>query len=583
MPDGRTKDKMDEREKEGGFPESPSPWRPLLVLLLVSALPYLLSLSCDFVYDDHGQIVENPFLRNPANIGDVLALRTIGDPHIINGRRPLTLLTYFTDQALWGLRPAGFRLTNLLLHLAAIALLYHLLVRLRRLTSAPPGWPFGAALLFGLHPLLFEAVHVPSFRPDILYSLAVLAALASARGLPETYRAAWLWRIAAAAGALAAALLAKEAGVVALAMVWMFWVLFPAARPPRRTMIGLSVAGLLWVGLYVWLGRGGAPLQAAADVWNGRSLRFPDHLLTAPWLWVQYWRLLVVPFPLRVDWVIEPVSSLFSLRLAAGVAALGLTGAALWRWRFQHPRRCFALGWMLAGFLPVSNLAPLLNPLAERYAYFMTAGFALLAADFLSGLPPRMARRGLMTAAGLCLLLALIQLPRWRNDERLWAHALRWEPRSSRALVWTGLALKRQGQRGAAETRFRRAIEANPQDPTGWINLAVLQGEAGDLRGAEELLREAIRRRPDSVEAHWNLFFDLQLQGRPADARPVLEQTLRLNPWFLPAREALLEIWMDEGRHQEVRPFLEETLRMDPRNPAALQFRDALRARSASP
>jgi hypothetical protein len=75
------------------------------------ASPWLAGLSHPFLYDDIGMIAENAFLENPANLGQVLAGRTLADPQVVNGRRPAVLATYFLDRALhgWSRRGGGSR------------------------------------------------------------------------------------------------------------------------------------------------------------------------------------------------------------------------------------------------------------------------------------------------------------------------------------------------------------------------------------------------------------------------------------------------------------------------------------------
>ena len=104
-------------------------WKGLLLLAVVAS-PWLAGLSAPFLYDDIGMIAENAFLEQPANLGLVLAGRTLADPGVVNGRRPAVLATYFVDRALYGLQPAGWRATSLLLHLGCAVLLAGLLWRL---------------------------------------------------------------------------------------------------------------------------------------------------------------------------------------------------------------------------------------------------------------------------------------------------------------------------------------------------------------------------------------------------------------------------------------------------------------------
>ena len=86
-------------------------WKGVLLLAVIAA-PWLVGLSFPFLYDDVGMIAENSFLENPANLGRVLTGRTLADPQVVNGRRPAVLASYFIDRALYGLEPAGWRITS---------------------------------------------------------------------------------------------------------------------------------------------------------------------------------------------------------------------------------------------------------------------------------------------------------------------------------------------------------------------------------------------------------------------------------------------------------------------------------------
>jgi hypothetical protein len=84
---------------------------------------------------------------------------------------PITWLSFALDHAVWGLRPAGYHLTNVLLHAVNAALVSVLAADLLRRAT---GWPdpicrLGAAvsaLFGGLHPLRVEAVSWVTGRRD---------------------------------------------------------------------------------------------------------------------------------------------------------------------------------------------------------------------------------------------------------------------------------------------------------------------------------------------------------------------------------------------------------------------------------
>ena len=86
---------------------------------------------------------------------------------------PLTWLSHMLDAELYGLKPGGHHLTNLLLHTANAVLLFLLL---RRLTRAE--WRSGlVAGLFALHPLHVESVAWVAERKDVLSAFFFLLTL----------------------------------------------------------------------------------------------------------------------------------------------------------------------------------------------------------------------------------------------------------------------------------------------------------------------------------------------------------------------------------------------------------------------
>ncbi|KAG7175633.1 O-mannosyl-transferase TMTC1-like 2, partial [Homarus americanus] len=78
------------------------------------------------------------------------------------------------NHLLFGLRPLGFHLVNLLLHSCVCLLLTRLLLRLLRL---PQGTVLSAGLIFATHPVHTEAVTGLVGRADVLASISFLAAL----------------------------------------------------------------------------------------------------------------------------------------------------------------------------------------------------------------------------------------------------------------------------------------------------------------------------------------------------------------------------------------------------------------------
>lgn len=73
-------------------------------------------------------------------------------------------------------------------------------------------------------------------------------------------------------------------------------------------------------------------------------------------------------------------------------------------------------------------------------------------------------------------------------------------------------------------------IEANPDDPEGWIKLAGLLAEAGDYSRASEAYAAAVEAAPDHAEARAGLGKALLFMGLLRVARAELTRALELDP-----------------------------------------------------
>ncbi len=496
--------------------------RAFALLVLLAVLPYLPGVRHGFVYDDHGALVENTFFARPDAWARVATLETFREPRLLDGTRPVLLASVLAERALGARAAWQHRLLNHALHAGCALLLFGWLRGMLRRAGhrAADGPAFAAALVFALHPLAVEPVLVPSYREDLLARVFMLAALAAAPLRREGVQ------IAVRALALLLALGSKESAFVWPVLLAWTWVCFPAERPaPRRGAIELAIyaaaAGLAAAFALIHH----AP-QAAAGPWNGLSLRWPANLWSAPRLFADYLRLLAAPWPLCADRVVEPARHPWAV-----VAALGLLAAALAllpRALRRRPIPVFAAGWLLIAFLPVSNIVPLHNPFADRYAYALLPGWALLAAAL--PLEDRVFRRGLAALLVAYVLLVQLRLPDWRDDARLWSATLRVEPRSARAHAGLGLAAMEQGALEAAARLFERADALNPRDVTALVNLAVLDGRRGETESAARKLEEAVRRRPDKPEAWANLAVAFEAQGRRDEALDAAERAAALDP-----------------------------------------------------
>jgi tetratricopeptide (TPR) repeat protein len=139
-----------------------------------------------------------------------------------------------------------------------------------------------------------------------------------------------------------------------------------------------------------------------------------------------------------------------------------------------------------------------LNPLADRYLYLPSIGFALGAGWLFAVRLPDWARRpDAGNWAGLVVTLlyfALLQsnLSIWKNDLELFTAAARSAPRSARMQQNLGSALLAEGRLEEAARALGRAIELDPTLTAAHVNLGALAERSGQRRAAIRHYRAAV-------------------------------------------------------------------------------------------
>ena len=156
--------------------------------------------------------------------------RLFVEPYNLYEFLPLRDLSYWIDITLFGLEPSGLRMTNILLYLLSLPMVYSTTVVLwryfRPADSSVTTWaPAAVTALFALHPSHVEAVVWISCRKDLLSGMFSLLAMWLAvhakidKGFSSRYAGATLL-------ALLAAMLSKASAVAVVLVIAMIWLIF---------------------------------------------------------------------------------------------------------------------------------------------------------------------------------------------------------------------------------------------------------------------------------------------------------------------------------------------------------------------
>lgn len=215
----------------------------LLVLVVLVAYSTAIFVG-RFHFDDFHNAAENEHVRTLANVPRFFADASTWSAEPGNVMyRPVLMTTYAADFAIWGLRGAGWVLTNTLLHAAVVVLLWRLARRLGLSREAS----ILAAGVMAVHPAFSEVVNYVSSRSESLAAIGVLGALLLHLSAMERVgagtKAAVAGRVAAACACAAASLLAKETSALLFAGVALLEILRPSA-PDRPVGARVAAAAL---------------------------------------------------------------------------------------------------------------------------------------------------------------------------------------------------------------------------------------------------------------------------------------------------------------------------------------------------
>jgi tetratricopeptide (TPR) repeat protein len=569
-------------------------WPVALVVAGLTALVFSRSVGYGFVrWDDESLLVKNQAFRSL----DWDALRWMASSTLLGHRVPIAWLSFAIDHAVWGMRPAGYHLTNVLLHAANVGLVAVLGAELlRRATS----WPericrLGAAvaaLFWGLHPLRVEAVSWVTGRRDVLsgfFLLLTLIAYLRAAGPPGPIRRRWLIA-AVAAYALAAG---SKAIVMGAPLALLALDVYPLGRLPADVRgwgspalrgVWLEKIPLIVLGALAALGAAmavrGVHITLGIEAWFDKVVA----TLAAP-LWRTVWPLSLSPVyerPAHVDLHVPQFWAAVVLIASVSVVILAL--------RARWPAGCVAGIWyvtLLAPVMGTMHVGPQLT--ADRYSYLPALSFSVLAgalvaaavrADRSGWIRAGLGARAVLIAiAGLAGLAGLSwrQQGVWQDTGTLWAHAVRETPECARCYQALGAWHASQGRSAEGMANFRRALELNPELLEVRMHFGNLLAAMGRPAEAIEQYERALALDPRRVELHTNLGLALMRLGRPADAVSQYERVLADVPDFVAVRVSLATALVAVGRLPDAVGRLDEAGRFSSPN-ALLEYFQQLTA-----
>jgi protein O-mannosyl-transferase len=565
-------------------------WILLVLIVSITFVTFLPTLGNDFVtWDDDDNLTENPLYRG---LG-WSELRWMWTTILMGHYIPLTWMTFGLDYLVWGMNPAGYHLTNVVLHAANAALFYVLVQRLLtialhatfadafalRLASA------FAALLFAVHPLRVESVAWATERRDVLCGFFVLASLlaylhhATAPEAESPRR--WYW---ISLGLFVAAVLSKEMAITLPAvLVILDWYPLERLGAGSRTAREPTASGLPGVSRvlaekipFVLVAAVSSAVVVLANVRVNLSSFGELGLLeraavSVHGLGFYLWKTvapvhLAALYELRRPVEVASLPVVLSAVVVAAITALAVLGRTRWP---GLGAAWLASVMLFAPVIGIVHNGPQLA--ADRYTYLPTLPWAVLAGAALalliraSGPSRRLAARLALPACAIAVLavLAAAQTRTWANSERLWTHTASTAP-SSVAYYNLGALSERQGRWDEAIDYYRQALRLKPGYPEAHYNWGVILARQQRPTEAIEHYREALRIKPDHAEAHYNWGLVASAAGRDDEAIEHYRLALQAKPQLAAAHNNWGNILVRQGHWSSAVDHYREALRLKP-------------------
>lgn len=548
------------------------PWYFIFTIVVISISVYLNALSNGFVYDDVDQIVENPWIRDIRHIPQIFSFNFwgfSGDAAISNYYRPMVHLSNMVIYHVFGLKPWGFHLVNILFHAGVSVVVFLLLSRLLReygpSTSFSRLPAFIAALLFAADPVHTEAVTWISALTEVAFTFFCLLSfyfyLRSGRGFNRNYLFSVVLFLFAA--------FFKETALALPVILVAYDYVFGKTENHLRDYLKMYVPYLVVAGFYLILrfhALGGfSPLRRHME------LSGYQYIINVFPLFVQYLEKLLLPINLNAFHVLHPIASLSEPKgiLSLIVTAVFVAFAVI---VFKKNKLAFfSLFFVVIPLLPVLYIPGLgENTFAERYLYLPSFGFVILLGLLISRVRSNSSRwaGGLIVLSviliGLYSVATVHRNTAWKDDYTLFTDTVKKSPDSASVRYSLGTALLNKGQVNEAVEHFETAEKLAPNDALAYYNLGVAYYSKGLTEESIKQLQTAVKLKPDFAKAYYNLGIAYNSEDRTDEAIDQFRTAAKLTPNDALAHYDLGLACYSKGLREESIKQLETAVKLQP-------------------
>jgi tetratricopeptide (TPR) repeat protein len=531
-----------------------------LIIIAVTFLVFSNTLDNQFVFDDESVVVNNSSIQSTSNISKFFTAEEGFHKVIGKYYRPIVSATYAIDYAIWGLNPYGFHLTNIIIHCIASLLLFRIFQVLFWRYKYRNLFSLLTTLIFAVHPIHTEAVSWISGRTDSLVTMFFFGAflcyleftkeqeydrdtgqVRSITGRNQLY-------LVMSLVLYALGLLSKEM-IVTMPVIILLYDFVYRKKDLNYFKSNILVYSLFAIVTIAYLLIRHSLLKDIPDretylYFFGKDplTTFATMIKTVP----VYFRLLFAPFGLLYHYngVIRDSTGILELPVVLSILFIGLLIYAAYYFYKRDSIVSFAILFFLVTLIPVMNIVPTMNLMAERFLYMVSFALVLVIAH-LAMLGSAKRDKGILMAGLIIIIMSMSYLTYdrnkdWKDNNSLYSSAIGIE--GTVLLVNEGNIYANMQKYDDAARLYKRAIEIKETSLLAHHNLGLVYIIKGNLDSAEMRFKRGIQIDPYAPDGYFQMATLSNMRNKKDDAIYYLEKLQTVFPDYKNSASILADL-----------------------------------------
>lgn len=480
----------------------------LAAVLLATCLMYSNVLQGPPIFDDIGYIKSNDKIRDISDIGAIWRA----------WKHPARFVGYFTfalNYHFHGYNWSGYHVTNIMIHLINILLVWSL-VRLLFRTAGLKDGPQArdgelialiTAMFFAAHPMQTQAVSYMAQRFASLATLFyLLTVLCYIKGRLCPRQAAGMFAIAGVSALLG--MFTKQITITLPAAVLLVEFLFirPRGVPWKinwKLVVGVGVFVLIVPAIFKFDVPGILSIRHPSGSHRGDNLDNLSYLLTQFRVIATYLNLMFLPvgqnllYDFTTSYSLLEPKTFWCFLLLVTLLTYGVSSLR------RNVLMAFGIFWFFLTLSVESSVIVIKHVIFEHRMYLPSFGFFLFCAAWLAG-QARSRRKCLATAAVITLTFAVLTYQRnfvWADDVAMWRDVIAKSPEKSRPYMNLGIAYIERQQWPQAIAYLDLAIEKYARNHAAYSNRGMAHFAMGRPDLSIQDFDRALEIKPDYQEA----------------------------------------------------------------------------------